>query len=93
MVAKSVVNEGRQIALATELIELGARLQVLEGETTLSRERLIVLTRAPGVEVNDRSIDLSISRLRRKLGDVAQEGNLIRTLRGEGYLFDAEVQW
>lgn len=59
----------------------------------LSRERLIVLTRAPGVEVNDRSIDLSISRLRRKLGDVAQEGNLIRTLRGEGYLFDAEVQW
>ena len=43
MVAKSVVNESRQIALATELIELGARLQVLEGETTLSRERLIKL--------------------------------------------------
>lgn len=43
MVVKSVVSEGRQIALATELIRLGARLQVLEAETTLSRERLIKL--------------------------------------------------
>ena len=43
MVAKSVVTEGQQIRLATELINLGARLQVLEAETTLSRERLIKL--------------------------------------------------
>lgn len=43
MVTKSVVSEGRQIQLATELINLGARLQVLEAETTLSRERLIKL--------------------------------------------------
>ena len=46
---------------------------------------------APGVEVNDRSIDLAVSRLRAKLGDTAREPSLIRTLRGEGYLFDAEV--
>ena len=59
----------------------------------LSRERLIELTRAPGVEVNDRSIDLSVSRLRRKLGDQANDGMVIRTLRGEGYLFDLEVMW
>jgi flagellar transcriptional activator FlhC len=43
MVTKSVVSEGQQITLATELIHLGARLQVLEAETTLSRERLIKL--------------------------------------------------
>ena len=43
MVTKSVVSEGQQIALATDLINLGARLQVLEAETTLSRERLIRL--------------------------------------------------
>jgi two-component system OmpR family response regulator len=30
----------------------------------LSRDQLIELTRAPGVEVNDRSIDLAVSRLR-----------------------------
>ncbi len=59
----------------------------------LSRDRLIELTRAPGVEVNDRSIDLGVSRLRRKLGDQACDGSVIRTLRGEGYLFDLEVLW
>src|SRR5262249_37706246 len=41
--AKSVVSEARQIDLAVELIELGARLQVLEAETSLSRERLLKL--------------------------------------------------
>jgi flagellar transcriptional activator FlhC len=39
----SVVSEARQIELAMELIELGARLPVLEAETTLSRERLLKL--------------------------------------------------
>ena len=57
----------------------------------LSREQLIELTRAPGVEVNDRSIDLTVSRLRQKLADSPREPRLIRTMRGEGYLFDAQV--
>src|ERR1700687_2586098 len=43
MATKSVVLEVKEITLAIELIELGARLQVLEAETTLSRERLIKL--------------------------------------------------
>ena len=40
---KSVVNEANQIRLASELARMGARLQVLESETTLSRERLLRL--------------------------------------------------
>jgi len=40
---KSVVTEAKQIELAIELIELGSRLQVLESETGLSRERLLKL--------------------------------------------------
>lgn len=40
---KSLVLEMRQVQLAIELIELGARLQVLESETELSRGRLIKL--------------------------------------------------
>lgn len=40
---KSVLSEARQIRLASELIGLGARLQLLESETRLSRERLIRL--------------------------------------------------
>lgn len=40
---KSVISEARDIQLAVDLIELGARLQVLEVETKLSRERLLKL--------------------------------------------------
>lgn len=43
MRVKSILSEGRQIQLATELVRLGARLQVLEASTTLSRERLVKL--------------------------------------------------
>ncbi|BBE50194.1 Flagellar transcriptional regulator FlhC [Ferriphaselus amnicola] len=40
---KSVVTEAREIHIAVELIELGARLQLLQEETALSRERLLKL--------------------------------------------------
>jgi flagellar transcriptional activator FlhC len=40
---KSVVSEANEIQLAIELIKLGARLQLLESETSLSRERLLKL--------------------------------------------------
>lgn len=40
---KSMLAEARQIQLASELIRLGARLQLLEAETDLSRERLLKL--------------------------------------------------
>ncbi|HLA34908.1 MAG TPA: flagellar transcriptional regulator FlhC [Rhodocyclaceae bacterium] len=40
---KSVVTEANDIRLAIELVELGARLQMLEAETNLSRERLLKL--------------------------------------------------
>jgi len=41
MAVKSVVNEANEIQLAIELVKLGARLQLLESETSLSRERLL----------------------------------------------------
>ncbi len=40
---KSVVTEAKQINMAVELVQLGARLQVLETETNMSRERLLKL--------------------------------------------------
>jgi len=43
MANKSLVSEAREIGLAIELIKLGARLQLLELETSLSRERLLKL--------------------------------------------------
>ena len=43
MAYKSVVAEAQQVGIAVELIELGARLQLIQAETTLSRERLLKL--------------------------------------------------
>jgi flagellar transcriptional activator FlhC len=43
MEKKSVVNESEQIQLAIKMINLGARLQLFESQTSLSRERLIKL--------------------------------------------------
>ena len=43
MASKSVITDSVQIRLAIQLIELGARLQLLETETTLSRERRLKL--------------------------------------------------
>jgi flagellar transcriptional activator FlhC len=43
MAARSLLSENRQIQRAIELIELGARLQVLESETDLPYERLLRL--------------------------------------------------
>jgi flagellar transcriptional activator FlhC len=40
---KSILTEAKQIERAVSLIELGARLQVLESETDLSYERLLRL--------------------------------------------------
>jgi flagellar transcriptional activator FlhC len=43
MAKKSLLSEVKETQLAIELIEAGARLQVLESETALSRERLLKL--------------------------------------------------
>jgi flagellar transcriptional activator FlhC len=43
MARKSLLSEVKETQLAIQLIEVGARLQVLESETSLSRERLLKL--------------------------------------------------
>ncbi len=43
MAGKTVLGEAQEVRIATDLIEMGARLQVLQEETTLSRERLLKL--------------------------------------------------
>jgi DNA-binding response OmpR family regulator len=41
----------------------------------------------------DRSIDVRISRLRRKLGDDPHHPRLIKTVYGAGYILAATVVW
>jgi len=56
----------------------------------LSRDQLLGLSRLHNDEVYDRSIDVQVGRLRRKIE--AQAGELIRTERGSGYVFTAAVE-
>lgn len=57
----------------------------------LSREHLLNESRVRGEVVFDRSIDVLILRLRRKLEDCAARPALIKTVRNAGYVFDADV--
>ena len=60
-------------------------------QRALSRDRLLELSRMHGAEVYDRSIDVQILRLRRKIELDASDPKFIRTERGVGYVFDATV--
>jgi DNA-binding response OmpR family regulator len=61
-------------------------------QRVIGRERLIELSRTRLADSSDRSIDVLVSRLRRKLSDQANGGALIRTVRGAGYMFSAKVE-
>ncbi len=56
----------------------------------LSREQLLD---GRNLDALDRSIDLRVSRLRKRLEENPQHARLIKTVYGAGYLFCAEVSW
>jgi two-component system phosphate regulon response regulator OmpR len=53
----------------------------------LNRDQLLTLTRNREWEPFDRSIDIRIARLRRKIEQDPEHPQAIRTVRGEGYMF------
>jgi DNA-binding response OmpR family regulator len=61
-------------------------------QRVLTRDQLLELSRLHSTEVYDRSIDVQIMRLRRKIEADPSNPGLIRTERGIGYLFDAPVR-
>lgn len=58
----------------------------------LSRDQLLDLARGRSAVPFDRSIDIQVSRLRRRIGDDARDPQVIKTVRGGGYLFTPEVE-
>ena len=57
----------------------------------LSRDDIMDVLKGRQADAFDRSIDIQVSRLRRKLNDDPRQPSLIRTVRNAGYLFTAEV--
>lgn len=60
-------------------------------QTVLSRDQLLDLARGRSAVLFDRSIDIQVSRLRRKLGDNSRDPRIIKTVWGGGYLFTPDV--
>jgi two-component system OmpR family response regulator len=62
-------------------------------QRVLSRDQLIDWTRGRSAEPWDRTIDVTVSRLRRKLASADSSGGaLVTTVRNGGYLFAADVR-
>ncbi|MDG4552233.1 MAG: response regulator [Candidatus Contendobacter sp.] len=58
----------------------------------LNRDQLLDLTQGREATPFDRSIDVQVSRLRRRLRDDPREAVIIKTVRNEGYLLAAHVR-
>lgn len=65
---------------------------VASPQRILSRDQLLELSRLHNAEVYDRSVDVQILRLRRKIEADPSQPRLIRTEREAGSCFDADVE-
>ncbi len=92
------VRSGRLSSPTGDRVQLThAELRLLQAllkapRRTLSRDQLLDLSRGHNDDVFDRSIDVQILRLRRKLEADPSRPNLIKTDRGVGYFLDAKVE-
>lgn len=82
-------QDGREWTLSAAEAQL-LKIFLARPNRILTREQLLCERE---MSPFDRSIDVRISRLRRKLEVDIQNPKLIRTVYGAGYLFSAEVQW
>jgi two-component system, OmpR family, response regulator len=83
--------EGRLVELTNGEFSLLAAF-VSAPQRILSRDQLLDLSRLHNAEVYDRSIDVQILRLRRKIEVDPAHPRFIKTERGAGYFFDASVE-
>jgi len=68
------------------------RIFLAHPNRVLSRDQLVEMTQGKEADALDRSIDVQVSRLRRRLGDGSRDPGMIKTVRGEGYVLSVPVQ-
>jgi two-component system OmpR family response regulator len=83
--------EGALVTLSSGEFELLLAF-VEHPQRTLSRDQLLDLARGRGPAPFDRSIDVQVSRLRRKIEADPSVPEIIATVRGGGYVFTAQVE-
>jgi two-component system, OmpR family, response regulator len=79
------------VRLTTGEFELLAAF-VNHANQVLSRDRLLDLSRHREAGPFDRTIDVQVGRLRRKLEDDPKNPTMIKTVRGGGYIFTPPVE-
>jgi DNA-binding response OmpR family regulator len=84
--ARAVNLEAREIELSTGEFDLLWLLASMAGKV-VDRDSALKSLRGFGYDGMDRSVDIGISRLRKKLADNANHPFRIKTVRGRGYLF------
>ena len=57
----------------------------------MTRDLLLDITKGRQADVFDRSIDITISRLRQKIEEDPKNPQFIKIVRGKGYIFSAEI--
>jgi len=82
---------GSTVALTTGEFDLLACF-VHRPRRVLSRDQILDQLRGRGAEPFDRTVDMLVSRLRRKLGAAGSGADLISTVRNSGYLLTSNVQ-
>ena len=82
---------GEEVRLTTGEFDLLSAF-VNNANQVLSRDRLLDLARNREAGPFDRTIDVQVGRLRRKLEDDPQNPTLIKTVRGSGYIFTPNVE-
>ncbi|MDY7559404.1 response regulator [Pseudomonas sp. CCC3.2] len=83
-------TEGVMVPLSGGEFDL-LRVFVDHPQRILTREQLLDLARGHSHEAFDRSIDVQVSRLRRKIEPDSKRPDIIRTVRNGGYIFTASV--
>ncbi|ASG54840.1 two-component system response regulator RstA [Salmonella bongori] len=83
---RAVQLNGEFISLSTADFELLWELATHAGQI-MDRDALLKTLRGVNYDGLDRSVDVAISRLRKKLQDNAAEPYRIKTIRNKGYLF------
>jgi two-component system phosphate regulon response regulator PhoB len=81
LASHEATSDGEAVKLTLTEFRLLAALIGARGRV-LSRHHLMGKAMGPGVTVTERTIDVHITAIRKKLGD---QGSLIRTVRGVGY--------
>ncbi len=87
--SRTASYDGRALDLTTAEFDLLWYLAARAGRV-VSREEIYRNLRGIEYDGLDRSMDLRVARLRRKLGDDAKQPRLIKTVRGVGYLLVAD---